>query len=310
MKKNLLILAVAGLTLAACTNDETTAVNENTGEISFRPLMTNVTRTNGPGVKSTWATGDVFNVYADFGGQKYFQADFTKEDGTNFTSSNKYYWPNDMSSSKKVTFTAIWGATQKTDAPGVIEDYSPAAAAASQMDVLLAKEEYSSKPSENSTAGAAKLNFRHILSQIVVQAKNSNPNLKVTISGVRVGYVKNSGDFTYNGGRTTTQETSADGSAGTVTSGATMVAQNNWTLDNFTSPATNTTAFDYKYEQASALVLKGQVNASTAFSSGWTPWILLPQTQAAANAYGSTQNGTVIKASTDTGYEEVTASAI
>lgn len=313
MKKNLFILAAAALCFAACSSDETIAVNEGLADantISFRPLTTNITRTNGPGIKSTWATGDMFNVYADYAGSKYFQADFTKQEGSNFTSVNKYYWPADISNSKKVTFTAIWGATQVADTPGNIADFSPETAAASQVDVLLAKEEYSSKPSENSTAGAAKLNFRHILSQIVVNAKNSNPNLKVTISGVRVGYIKTSGDFAYTGGVTTTQETAENGAAGTLTAGATMVAQNNWSLDAFASPVENTTAFDYKYDQASALVLSGQVDASTPFTSGWTPWILLPQTQSAATAYGTNQSGTVIKATTDTKYEEVTASSI
>ena len=43
MKKKLLILAVAGLALASCSNDETVAVNESDA-ISFRPLINNATR--------------------------------------------------------------------------------------------------------------------------------------------------------------------------------------------------------------------------------------------------------------------------
>jgi hypothetical protein len=312
MKKNLLILAAAALAFAACSNDEMVASvdTSQSNAISFRPLTTNITRTNGPGVKSTWETGDLFNVYASFKGIKYFQDDFTKQDGTNFTSENKHYWPADISSTNKVVFTAVWGATQKTDNPGVIEDYAPASEAASQMDVLLALEEYSAKPSENSTAGAAKLNFRHTLSQIVVNAKNSNPNLKVTISGVRVGYVQMQGDFNYGSGVvTTTQETEANGNAGTITDGVTLISQSCWTNDAMSGEATDK-ANTYKYNQASALVLSGKVDASTAFTSGWTPWILLPQTQSAATGYVTPQSGTVIKNATASGYEEITASSI
>lgn len=306
MKKNLFFLAVAAVAFAACSNDETVAVNESQGEaISFIPVVNNMTRANGPGVKSTWATGDMFNVYASYDAAKYFQADFTKEEGTNFTSVNKYYWPNDISSSKKVVFTAIWGATQVVDNPGKIASYAPADNAADQMDVLLAKEEFSAKP----TGGVVQMNFRHTLSQIVVQAKNSNPNLKFTITGVRVGYVEKTGAFTYNGGVTTTNEVAANATAGTVTSGATMIAQNNWSNTEMTGETADK-AYAYKYDQASNLVLAGQVDASTAFTSGWNPWLLLPQNQTAASAYVTTQTGTVISGSTAEGYEEVTASTI
>lgn len=286
--KKLFFFAAAALALASCSNDETVA--EYQGEaISFRPLVSNVTRTNGPGLKSSFASGDMFNVYASYKGNKYFQDDFTS-DGTTFSSTNKYYWPSDMSTSNKVVFTAIWGATQKANNPGVIEDYAPATTAASQMDVLLAKEEYSAKPGSGTNAGVSTLNFRHTLSQIVVNAKNSNPNLKVTISGVRVGYVNMQGDFNYGSGVvTTTNETSTDGDAGNITSGVTLITATCWTNDALAGEAADK-ANTYKYDQSSALVLSGKVDDGTAFTSGWTPWILLPQTQTAATAYVTNQS--------------------
>ena len=43
MKKNLFILGIAALAFAACSNDEVVEVNQGEA-ISFRPLMTGVTR--------------------------------------------------------------------------------------------------------------------------------------------------------------------------------------------------------------------------------------------------------------------------
>ena len=40
------------------------------------------------------------------------------------------------------------------------------------------------------------LNFRHALSQIVFQAKNTNPNLYVEISGVKLVNVDDKGNYT------------------------------------------------------------------------------------------------------------------
>ena len=115
MKKYLLIMAVAALALTSCSSDETIAVNQGDA-ISFRPLVNNLTRTaNGAGLKASWETGDVLHVYADYYGAKLFQDDFTKESSGGFNSSTKHYWPTDISSTKKVTFTAFWGAAQKTN---------------------------------------------------------------------------------------------------------------------------------------------------------------------------------------------------
>ena len=63
---------------------------------------------------------------------------------------------------------------------------------ATQQDLL-----YAVKTASKGTDGKAELNFRHALSQIVFQAKNTNPNLYVEISGVSVCKVKNQGTFTY-----------------------------------------------------------------------------------------------------------------
>ena len=273
MKKYLLFFAAAAIGLASCSNDETVEVKKSDA-ISFRVLTTGLTRsTAGPMSGTSWATDDVFNVYADFYdasatlSAKYFQADFTKQDGGNFTSANLYYWPA-FDTGDKMTFTAIYGATHSTSTVGMVDDYSPANAAASQMDVMVAKKEVTAKVSP------VVLNFRHALSQIVVNVKNTNANLDFDITGVRIGYVSTTGDFTYSGGTTDTQE--ADGH---TTATNTLVAANNWT------PAAVTDANTNKYDQASTGTITAAQNATslTSFNS----WLLIPQTQTAFTAYTS-----------------------
>lgn len=280
MKKSLFILAAVGalFTLASCSNDETVAVNQGEA-ISFRTLVDGTTRsTAGPLAGGTnFAEGDVINVYAGFtpSGEseaKYFQADFTKQAAGGFTSAASYYWPA-FTTGDKMTFTAIYGATQSTATPGLIDDYSPAAAAASQMDVMVAKKEVTAKETP------VVLNFRHALSQIVVNVKNTNAALYFEITGVRVGYVSTTGDFTYSGDVTTTQE-----ETGHTTATNTLVAANNWT------PVAVTDANMNKYEQASTGTITGAQDATalTSFAS----WLLIPQTQAAATAYAEATQGT------------------
>ncbi|MBQ8157626.1 MAG: fimbrillin family protein [Prevotella sp.] len=259
MKKNLLFLAMAAVALASCSNDETTSVNESLKDanaISFRPFMNNITRgATDAGVMTAFATGNSFNVYADYDGSKYFQTDFTKQDGSTFTSSNKYYYPSDLGAAKgtepetykTLTFTAIYGATQIANTAGAIDDYTPAAAATSQVDVLVAKRAITSSPGSTGVV----LDFRHALSQIVVKVKNTNANLKLTISDVQIGQVKTIGDFAYTG----------DGTG--------KVAQSDWT------PAT-----PGAYTQSSLGVTFTGTNGGTRDNEVVTlgsPWLIVPQ---------------------------------
>lgn len=281
MKKSLFILATAAIALASCSNDKTVAINEtlnDANEISFRPLIKKVMRTpNAAGVKSAFESGDAISVYAEYKSSKYFQANFTS-DGSTFSSTNKYYWPSDVATNN-VTFTAIWGSSLTTPAltigstAGNFTGYTPDAAAANQEDILIAKHVSSTKESP------VVMNFRHALSQIVVNAKNTNPNLKVTITGVRIGYIKTaSSSFTYSGGVTDTRELGSANNAGNVD-------QSDWTLVDF---AGTTKAKDYKYDQTVSLSLTGKVDDGQALTS-YVPWLLLPQDMTDADGKYATQ---------------------
>ena len=277
MKKNLFILAVAAFALASCSNDDTVAENVSFNEsnaISFSPAINGVTRAaNGTGLKTAWESGDILYVYADFNGSKYFDDNFTSN-GSGFYSETKYYWPNDISSSKKMTFSAFWGAEQKADTPNELAAaYTVPDAAASQKDLLFAKKVVEAKPANG--AGVV-LNFRHMLSQIKVKVANDQPNMKITVTGVRVGYVAKTGTFAYGSseGVTDTQEEGTDN--------ATKIARTDWT-------PTAATAATQLFDQTISATLTGTVAPASAIDitdgTNGTPWILMPQQLTQASGY-------------------------
>lgn len=259
--KKALYFAAALLAIAACSKTE--VIEENLGEaIGFRTVMTGNTKAYTAGPISSFVEGDQFNVYADFGSAKYFQADFING-GTaptnGFYSEDKYYWPNDISSTKKMTFTAVFGGTQTAGTAGEVAGFSPAAAAASQKDLLIAQHQSSAKETP------VVLNFRHALSQIVVKVANTEANFKITVSGVRVGYVAQTGTLTYTGG---------------VTDAAGFVDAANWSNTAATGADAN------KYDQAVSATLTGEVASASAVAlTSYAPWLLLPQVLTPATEY-------------------------
>ena len=244
-KNNLLILAVAALGFAACANDETTAVNEKLAEsnaISFRPNVGGHMRAV---EKNAFVVANTINVWCTKGGAAYFNnATFTyaAPGYSGFSSNPPYYWPSTIDASdNKMIFYATSAANQT--AAGQISTFAPDNAAASQVDLLCSKLECTSKPA----AGEATLAFKHALSEIIVQAKNSNSNLKITVSKVKVGYVAHTGALNF-------------------TTGSPV-----WTNTNPTGPAV--AADVYSQDLESDLVL----TPSAATLTGTEPWMILPQ---------------------------------
>jgi hypothetical protein len=292
MKKSLFILATAALVLASCNKNEPVAENltlNDANEITFQPLVKRVMRTYGPMAGTSFAVGDIINVYADWydasatSHSKYFQADFTKQSTGGFTSANKYYWPA-FDTDDKMTFTAIYGGTQVVGTPGKVEAFSPNATAASQMDLMVAKKELTAKETP------VMLNFRHALSQVVVKVKNTNANLDFDITGVRIGYLNTTGEFNYNynystssadeGAVTTPQEVEVDANAGNLTTSVTLVKSTNWSRTAVTDANTN------KYDQTISKQAITSTQGATALT-GLSSWLLIPQTQTGFTAYTS-----------------------
>lgn len=244
MKKKLLILAVAGLALASCSNDEVVkdVSTSDANSISFRPLNNGMTRAT---EKSSFAADNVINVWCTKGSSSYFNNitfTYAAAGYSGFSSNPPYYWPSTVDAGdNKMTFYATYAGTQT--AAGQISSFTPANAAASQVDLLCSKLECTTKPA----AGEATLAFKHALSEIIVQAKNSNSNLKITVSKVKVGYVAHTGALNF-------------------TTGSPV-----WTNTKPTGPAV--AADVYSQDLSSGLVL----TSSALDLTGTVAWMILPQ---------------------------------
>jgi hypothetical protein len=262
--KKYLFFAVAACMLAACSTDETVSeVATQQEALSFSGSVSNMTRSIG--LVSRIDQVESMNVWCDIneaGATKKYFSDTFNRTNAGYVSAKSYYWLSDISDAKTMTFTAFHNAVQT--ASGTLTDFAPEASAGVQKDVLVAQHVSTKKESPS-----VKLNFRHILSQIDVKVRNTNPLLKGTVSGIRIGYVKTaSSKFQYSGGVTDAID-------------AVNVAQSDWTLVDFATPAANETmAEKYKYEQAvtwSTDDNQGNFVTPAKHLGGFTPWILLPQ---------------------------------
>lgn len=215
MKKKLLILAVAGFALASCSNDQTVAtqVNRGANEISFRPLMTGVTRAATDITAGNLASFNVTAFTTGTNASAYINdVPFTKQLNGTYTSANKYYWPaanldfyayyynsglsSQISGQTYRTFTVTPAVTTET--------------AGDQVDLV-----YAALKNKGKSDGAAGLpmNFSHIGSKIALKVTHSgasNPNAYFEVTAWGVGYLDNSGTFTfpdYEGSSTATTTT-------------------------------------------------------------------------------------------------------
>lgn len=210
MNKKLFFLAIAALGLAACSNDDVVEINQGEA-ISFRPLTTNVTRA----VDASFANGTSFKVTAFEAGSvenAYFVGEtFTATNGTTFTSSYKHYWPN----AYNLDFYA-WQPASLSPSSTNYADFviSPSTTVGSQIDFVYAVTRGWGKhdaPTHDGTNGVT-INFRHAESKVLVQLKNTNDNLKITVGSVTIGNLRGTETFTWNGvtdGSTTTAAATA-----------------------------------------------------------------------------------------------------
>lgn len=179
------------LALASCSNDELTSINRDGDEIAFSVVTNSATRA--ADVYCNWNKPESFMVWATYNNSTYITGDqitYNKSSSKWENTSGTRYWPDDA-----VTFYAHVNAGEafqwNADKAPTIENFEVGTTVKEQKDLL-----YAVKKASKSD-GQALLNFRHALSQIVFQAKNTNPNLYVEISGVSVCKVKNKGTFTY-----------------------------------------------------------------------------------------------------------------
>lgn len=190
MKTKFLFAALAAAAMTACSTDEVVDVNKGNA-ISFRTSVDRaVTRTT----ITTSSNMGSFNVTAIGNSAVYF-TDLTvtsSDGGTNWTTASKYYWPGYDLNFYAYAPTSPSNATVSiTNDSKTISGFTPAAAVASQQDLVVAKQ-----PGTNGESYTS-LTFVHALSQIDVQAKCSDENVTIKVLGVKIVNIANTGTFTY-----------------------------------------------------------------------------------------------------------------
>ena len=177
------------MAMASCSQDETIGINHDGDEITFNVVTNNATRAAGVYCNQNLPGG--FYVSAISDGKTYIDKDYVTGENGNWTNtSGTRYWPE-----TPVDFYAhVNGgdAYKWNNGSPKFEDFTVNNTVGSQVDLL-----YAVKKNQSKTNGTVNLNFRHALSQIVFQAKNTNANLYVEIAGVSVANVGGTNTFTF-----------------------------------------------------------------------------------------------------------------
>ena len=205
MKKLFLLVAIAALGFASCTEENFEGNNGNSSKkIQFKTMVgknnhLKVTELDLAGLKTSGFTVTALNsASADFNGTNPYtsyidQLGVTWSD-TAWTYTGAYYWPEN---SQKLSFFAYggdavtsWAATTP-NFPSF--SYTIGANAAAQKDLVAAM-----KLNNTNMATALLLDFKHILTQINFSIKGQVPALKYVVKKIEIIGAKNSGTYTYN----------------------------------------------------------------------------------------------------------------
>ena len=187
------------LAAVSCTKSE--VLESNDGEIRFNVVANNATKADA--IYCNNNKPSEFTVYAESSdGKTYINGDkiTSPDDGNTWVNeSGTRFWPNDLS----LDFYAVvngditWNVEAEGTAPASIVDFEVPTDVAAQKDLLYAVKTGQEKVDDADEMDAVALNFRHALSQIVFNAKNTNANLYVEIKGVTVANVGGTNSFTY-----------------------------------------------------------------------------------------------------------------
>lgn len=186
MKKDIFLAVFAVAAMASCSESEIIqTVNDDA--IFFEAFTHRSTKAN-----VITSAPDPFYVSARLGANSYFDnVSFAKGSGTEWHSTTKYYWP----ATETLTFYA-WAAGNEN---GITRtDYHTFSVNVSsvtpdnQDDLIIAKAD----GTKAANASGMAITFQHAMSQIAIQIKNTNANLKYDIDGWKVAGFDNQATLT------------------------------------------------------------------------------------------------------------------
>lgn len=184
-----LLLALAA---ASCTKSE--VLETNSGEIMFNVVANKATKATA--IYDNNNLPEDFYVYAISNGATYIDGDLIKHsNGAWVNQSGTRFWPE-----ANVDFYALRNADNfdwDVASPAVPSfEFTVASTVAEQKDLLYSVRKDEAPRTDPDANSPVSLNFRHALSQIVFQAKNTNPNIYVRVEGVKLANVYGTGTFT------------------------------------------------------------------------------------------------------------------
>ena len=178
-------MGIALIASASCTQDKVMETSHGK-PIDFRAAIET------KGVELTTDGLTSFRATAiDSNNDLYFQdLDFTKN-GDIFTSTPEYYWP----ASGELTFYA-YSPADKAENVSITPDaqtldFTPEASIADQIDLVAIK------VTGSNTAGGMAIEFQHSLTQIQIDAKNTNTGYTYSVTGVKLVNIASEGTFNF-----------------------------------------------------------------------------------------------------------------
>lgn len=253
MKKFVLIVpALMALAAVSCTKSE--VLETNSGEIRFNVVANKATKADAIYDNSNF---DQFTVYASTAeGTVSERTTYIDGDVVNKVSggwenvSGTRFWPETA-----LNFYALRNADGFVWNPAEVHsfDFSVAPEVSAQKDLLYAVKLNQTRTTTETGTGdepvvvegaPVSLHFRHALSQIVFQAKNTNPNLYVEISGVKLVNVGYKGNYTLPEKDTDAIQVTGD-NAGGSDDPVTDHSRGSWSLDETTN-----TSYEISFSQA------------------------------------------------------------
>lgn len=281
MKKTVLIVpALMALAAASCTKSE--VLETNSGEIRFNVVANKATKADAIYDNSNF---DQFTVYASTAEvtvnerTTYINGDVVnKVSGGWENVSGTRFWPETA-----LNFYALRNADDFVWNPAKAHsfDFSVASEVSAQKDLLYAVKLNQARTTTETGTGdepvvvegaPVSLHFRHALSQIVFQAKNTNPNLYVEISGVKLVNVGDKGNYTLPEKDTDAIQVVTGDNAGGLTDPVTDQSRGSWTLGEITN-----TSYEISFSQP--FELNGAKDATAVALDGNVPsaMMLIPQ---------------------------------
>lgn len=216
MKKKSLwaIIALAGLTISSCTNDEVIPNTSVDNAIEFGTYLGRDAQTRGSVLNNDVSTGlshqgfGVFAYYTDNGDFKQEESPLnymkntmvTSPNGTDWTYSPVKYWPNEATDKLSFFAYAPYNSTYSPTTTGdPILEFTVAREVTNQIDLVVADATNLKNLTKQSVTDKVLFNFKHVLSRVgfkveavidqTNEADGTNPDTDSQTNGIAEGTV-------------------------------------------------------------------------------------------------------------------------